>query len=106
MAPFLRLPDDIVREIFAACLDLETYPTMSKKEAPTLLTQISSSLRWIALAAPELWTAIHIPIIGSVSPNISGLAQFVMDKRADGCKGMAAAALGKSPTPNLRPESL
>lgn len=86
LAPFLRLPENVIRRIFVACLDPEINPTMSKKEAPTLLTQISSDLRRIAIAAPELWAAIHIPIIELVTPNTSDLARFVMDKRAAGVK--------------------
>lgn len=44
LAPFRRLPQDIIREIFIACLDPETNPTMSKKEAPT-----HPNLQWIAM---------------------------------------------------------
>ncbi|KJA21456.1 hypothetical protein HYPSUDRAFT_42106 [Hypholoma sublateritium FD-334 SS-4] len=96
-SPFLRLPQDVIREIFAACLDPETNPTMSKKEAPTLLTQISSGLRRIALASPELWAAIHIPIIGGVPPHISDIAQSVMDKRAEGAKEWLLRRSGNLP---------
>ncbi|KJA17155.1 hypothetical protein HYPSUDRAFT_206426 [Hypholoma sublateritium FD-334 SS-4] len=97
LSPFLRLPLDVIREIFAACLNPETNPTMSKKEAPTLLTQISSGLRRVALATPELWAAIHIPIIGGVPPQISDIAQSVMDKRSEGVKEWLLRRSGNLP---------
>ena len=97
LAPFRRLPQDVVREIFVACLDPKINPTMSKKEAPTLLTRISSSLRQIALTTPELWAAIHIPILGSVPCESSKIAQFVMDRRADGVKEWLLRRSGSLP---------
>lgn len=42
VAPIHRVREDIVREIFAQCLDTDSNPTMSRKNAPTLLTRISS----------------------------------------------------------------
>lgn len=62
LAPFRRLPADIIREIFAACIDRTRNSTLAPNEAPTLLTHISSGMRRLALSTPELWTAIHIPI--------------------------------------------
>ena len=97
LAPFLRLPQDVIREIFIACLDPETNPTMSKKEAPTLLTQICSGLRCIALASPELWAAIHIPIIDSMPASISDYAQYAMNKQADGVKEWLLRRSGNLP---------
>ncbi len=97
LAPFRRLPQDVIREIFIACLDPVINPTMSKKEAPTLLTQISSGLRQIALTTPELWAAIHIPILGSVSIESSKIAQIVMDRRADGVKEWLLRRSGSLP---------
>ena len=61
-SPFRRLPVDIIREIFSACIDRTRNPTLAPSTAPTLLTHISSGLRHLALSTPELWTAIHIPI--------------------------------------------
>ncbi|KJA14167.1 hypothetical protein HYPSUDRAFT_173623 [Hypholoma sublateritium FD-334 SS-4] len=63
MSSFRRLPDDVIRGIFIACLDPTRNPTMSCREAPVLLTRISSSTRSVALHTPALWAAIHIPII-------------------------------------------
>ncbi|KJA17068.1 hypothetical protein HYPSUDRAFT_146928, partial [Hypholoma sublateritium FD-334 SS-4] len=55
ISPFRRLPDDIIRAIFVACLDRMRNPTMAHTEAPVILTRISSYTRRLALASPELW---------------------------------------------------
>lgn len=64
--PFIRkaryLPDDILREIFMWCLPTERNPTMSAKEAPMVLTRISSQWRSVALNTPRLWSALHIAV--------------------------------------------
>ncbi len=62
LSPFRRLPADIIREIFSACIDRTRNPTLAPNAAPTLLTHISSGLRHLALSTPEFWTTIHIPI--------------------------------------------
>ncbi|KJA26634.1 hypothetical protein HYPSUDRAFT_132778, partial [Hypholoma sublateritium FD-334 SS-4] len=54
-APFRRLPADVVREIFVACIDRTCNSTLAPNEAPTLLTHISSGMRHLALSTPELW---------------------------------------------------
>ena len=97
LPPFLQLPQDVIREIFLACIDPEINPTMSPKEAPTLLTQICSDLRHIALAAPELWAAIHIPIINGMPRSVSNYAQSLMNKQADGVKEWLLRRSGKLP---------
>ncbi|KJA19299.1 hypothetical protein HYPSUDRAFT_894987 [Hypholoma sublateritium FD-334 SS-4] len=61
--PLHRLPDDVLRAIFVECLDCTRNPTMARTDAPVLLTRISSYTRRVALAAPELWAALHIPIM-------------------------------------------
>ncbi|KAJ6608131.1 hypothetical protein B0H10DRAFT_2069060 [Mycena sp. CBHHK59/15] len=57
-----RLPDDIVREIFVACLPTYRNAVMSRREAPLVLCSISSAWRAIALSMPRLWAALHIPL--------------------------------------------
>ena len=54
------LPPEILAEIFAYCLPSESFPIPSRSEAPLLLTQVSSHWRALAIATPDLWTAIHI----------------------------------------------
>lgn len=62
--PFTRkgryLPDDILREIFVWCLPTGRNPTMSAKEAPMVLTRVSSQWRSVGLSTPRLWSALHI----------------------------------------------
>ena len=65
LLPFRRLPEDIIRKIFIACLPIGRNPTMVNTEAPVLLTHISSATRRIALTTPALWTAIHISLEAS-----------------------------------------
>ncbi|KAJ6508517.1 hypothetical protein C8R45DRAFT_445765 [Mycena sanguinolenta] len=56
-----RLPPDIVREIFVACLPTERNAVMSAQEAPLLLCRICSAWRTIAISTPRLWASIHVP---------------------------------------------
>ncbi|KAF7346554.1 hypothetical protein MSAN_01883500 [Mycena sanguinolenta] len=56
-----RLPPDIVREIFVACLPTTRNAVMSAQEAPLLLCRICSAWRTIALSSPRLWASIHVP---------------------------------------------
>ena len=72
-------------------------PTNCLIRPSTLLIHISSSLRWITLASPELWKDIHIPIVDEVSPNISDLAHSAVDKQADGVKAWLRRRLGNLP---------
>ncbi|KAF7357913.1 hypothetical protein MVEN_00837700 [Mycena venus] len=56
-----RLPQDIVGEIFVACLPMSRNAVMSAQEAPLLLCRICSAWRTIALSTPRLWTSLHVP---------------------------------------------
>ncbi|KAF9265582.1 hypothetical protein L218DRAFT_860135, partial [Marasmius fiardii PR-910] len=60
LAPFRRLPVDVVREIFLQCLG--PYPYRSTKHAPLLFTTICKYWRQIALETPRLWCSIHLYI--------------------------------------------
>ncbi len=84
LSPFRQLPEDVVRAIFVACLETRRNPTMANTEAPVLLTQVSRATRMISLTTPELWAAIHIPIIVSVPLEVIDLANSVMSARAEG----------------------
>ncbi|KAJ7353564.1 hypothetical protein DFH08DRAFT_1077676 [Mycena albidolilacea] len=57
-----RIPPDIVREIFVACLPSDRNAVMSAQEAPLLLCRICSAWRTIALLTPRLWASLHVPI--------------------------------------------
>ncbi|KAJ6539640.1 hypothetical protein B0H19DRAFT_887800, partial [Mycena capillaripes] len=56
-----RLPVDIVREIFVACLPTDRNAVMSAQEAPLILCRICSAWRSIALSTPRLWASLHVP---------------------------------------------
>ncbi|KAJ7892837.1 hypothetical protein B0H14DRAFT_2335175, partial [Mycena olivaceomarginata] len=57
-----RLPVDILREIFVACLPANRNAVMSAREAPLLLGRICSAWRTIALSTPRLWASLHAPL--------------------------------------------
>ncbi|KAJ7359300.1 hypothetical protein DFH08DRAFT_931866 [Mycena albidolilacea] len=57
-----RLPVDILREIFVACLPANRNAVMSAREAPLLLGRICSAWRAIALSTPKFWASLHAPL--------------------------------------------
>ncbi|KAK6977588.1 hypothetical protein R3P38DRAFT_3295170 [Favolaschia claudopus] len=57
-----RLPQDIVEEIFLACLPTAHNAVMSVTEPPLLLGRICGRWRSIAFALPRLWASLHIPL--------------------------------------------
>ncbi|GLB42461.1 hypothetical protein LshimejAT787_1104760 [Lyophyllum shimeji] len=61
IAPVHLLPDEILQEIFLACLPAELRecrPTRS--QAPLLLCQVCSRWRSLALSTPQLWSSLYI----------------------------------------------
>ncbi|KAK7065045.1 hypothetical protein R3P38DRAFT_3383422 [Favolaschia claudopus] len=62
VSPMRLAPDDILREIFLACLPSATNALMDPKEAPLLFGHICRHWRDIALSTPMLWASIHIPL--------------------------------------------
>ncbi|KAJ6459678.1 hypothetical protein C8R45DRAFT_1030705 [Mycena sanguinolenta] len=65
MSPMRRIPDDILREIFLACLPTEHVATIDNREAPLLLARICRRWRALAHSIPLLWASIHIPPLQS-----------------------------------------
>jgi len=63
LSPARRLLPDILREVFHHCIG-ETYPILSAKEAPMVLTRVCSQWRSVALSSPRIWTRLHIPLPG------------------------------------------
>ncbi|KAJ7183783.1 hypothetical protein C8R46DRAFT_1344496 [Mycena filopes] len=56
-----RLPEDILREIFAASLPRERYSLMSRtRDSPLVFTYVCSEWRRVAFSMPRLWTKFHI----------------------------------------------
>ncbi|KAJ6559950.1 hypothetical protein B0H19DRAFT_1027685 [Mycena capillaripes] len=92
LSPVRRLPEDVVRAIFMACLGSDRNPAISGQEAPLLWCQICRSWRTIALATPRLWAAIHI-----VVPDPSRLQQLV-DRVATWLKRSGVVSLDVSMT--------
>ncbi|KAK7001467.1 hypothetical protein R3P38DRAFT_2649607 [Favolaschia claudopus] len=55
-----RLPQEILEEIFIACLPTAHNAVMSSTEPPLLLGRICSRWRSIAFALPRLWSSLHV----------------------------------------------
>ncbi|KAJ6485527.1 hypothetical protein C8R45DRAFT_996909 [Mycena sanguinolenta] len=94
-----RLPADIVRAIFIACLPTSRNAVMSAQEAPLLLCRICSAWRTIALSTPRLWASLHVPFhfILAKEPRIPALAQWLQRSAAcpisfSACEGWADPA--------------
>ncbi|KAJ6524699.1 hypothetical protein DFH09DRAFT_1189276 [Mycena vulgaris] len=62
VSPARRLPEDIVRDVFVACLPAHRNPFILSNESPLLLCQICSHWRRLALSTPRLWAAVHVVI--------------------------------------------
>ncbi|KAJ7174955.1 hypothetical protein C8R43DRAFT_975599 [Mycena crocata] len=60
LSPVRRLPDDVVQDIFLACLPTDRNAVMSVREAPLLLCRVCSTWRALALATPILWASVHL----------------------------------------------
>ncbi|KAJ7354446.1 hypothetical protein DFH08DRAFT_854886 [Mycena albidolilacea] len=62
ISPVRRAPDDVLREIFLACLPIEHNTLMDPSEAPILLGRICRHWRAVAHTTPMLWSSIYIPL--------------------------------------------
>ncbi|KAJ7101333.1 hypothetical protein B0H15DRAFT_408902 [Mycena belliarum] len=74
-----RLPDDIVREIFANCLPSHRNSIVSSDEAPLLLCQVCRPWREIALTTPRLWSSLHIVLPKKPLIHLQVLTQIVSE---------------------------
>ncbi|KAF7371131.1 hypothetical protein MSAN_00748400 [Mycena sanguinolenta] len=79
-----RLPADIVRDVFIACLPTRRNAVMSAQEAPLLLCRICSAWRTIALSTPRLWASMHVPFhfILAKEPRTLAVAQWLQRSAA------------------------
>ncbi|KAJ7506749.1 hypothetical protein B0H11DRAFT_1850270 [Mycena galericulata] len=59
MSPVRRIPQEILQEIFIACLPTHNA-LVDSREAPQILGRICSYWRTVAYSTPELWSSIHI----------------------------------------------
>ncbi|KAK6996907.1 hypothetical protein R3P38DRAFT_3287217 [Favolaschia claudopus] len=74
-----RLPQDILGEIFLACLPTGGNAAMSAREAPLLLGHICSSWRAISFAQRRLWASLHIAVETFRSPEgKSGVVEWLV----------------------------
>ncbi|KAJ3576362.1 hypothetical protein NP233_g476 [Leucocoprinus birnbaumii] len=62
IAPYKRLPPEILREIFFACLPETVHLPPRLDEAPLLLTRVCSSWRMLALSTQELWCNFEVAL--------------------------------------------
>ncbi|KAJ7615667.1 hypothetical protein DFH06DRAFT_1108078 [Mycena polygramma] len=96
-----RLPQDILEQVFLACLPTLHNAVMSPMEPPLLLGRICSEWRSIAFSMPRLWASLHIP-----EPFISGNKQrkaAMVDwlVRSAKCPLTLSASYGQKPRENL-----
>ncbi|KAF7341228.1 F-box domain-containing protein [Mycena venus] len=62
ISPTRRLPQDIIRAIFIACMPTTRNAVISPEDPPLLLCQICSAWRQLALSTPQLWASLHIVV--------------------------------------------
>ncbi|KAK7434207.1 hypothetical protein VKT23_020337 [Stygiomarasmius scandens] len=60
LSPSLRLPPEILSEIFVFCLPEDRNPVCSVSQAPLLLGLVCRSWREVCLSTPRLWSAVHV----------------------------------------------
>ncbi|KAJ7698025.1 hypothetical protein B0H17DRAFT_1177467 [Mycena rosella] len=77
VSPARRLPDDIVRDIFVACLPSQRNPLIISDESPLLLCQICRAWRQLALTTPRLWASVHAVIPNQ--PKVLKLAEILTE---------------------------
>ncbi|KAF7373598.1 hypothetical protein MSAN_00570200 [Mycena sanguinolenta] len=63
ISPMRRIPEDVLIEIFCACLPSEHNARIDPAEAPMALGRICKHWRGVAYSAPILWSTIHIPLL-------------------------------------------
>ncbi|KAF7367734.1 hypothetical protein MSAN_00837300 [Mycena sanguinolenta] len=61
ISPMRHVPEDVLREIFFACLPAAHNALIDIAEAPLLLGRICRRWRVVAYSTPMLWSSIHIP---------------------------------------------
>ncbi|KAF7367728.1 hypothetical protein MSAN_00836700 [Mycena sanguinolenta] len=74
ISPMRRVPEDVLREIFVACLPTTHIAVIDIAEAPLLLGRICKRWRVVAYSTPMLWTSIHIAPLRSCGDR--GMAGF------------------------------
>ncbi|KAJ7141680.1 hypothetical protein C8R43DRAFT_892613 [Mycena crocata] len=85
ISPVRRLSDNVVQEIFLACLPTHRNATMSPCEAPLLLCQIISTWRALALSIPPLWSSLRVPLEFVLQTNERARVVAQWLERSAGC---------------------
>ncbi|KAJ7154901.1 hypothetical protein C8R43DRAFT_949866 [Mycena crocata] len=98
IAPVRRIPDDVVQDIFLACLPTHQNAVMSKNEAPLLLGRICSAWRALALATPRIWASLHIHLAFSIQREERMRAITEWLERSAACP-LSLSISGASPGP-------
>ncbi|KAF8953636.1 hypothetical protein BDZ97DRAFT_591446 [Flammula alnicola] len=62
LAPFRRLPDDMLREIFLWCLPDDHEAIMSIKEPPLILGRVCQRWNFVVYRTPRLWASLHVAL--------------------------------------------
>ncbi|KAF7332778.1 hypothetical protein MKEN_00161500 [Mycena kentingensis (nom. inval.)] len=73
LSPLRRMPVDLLREIFVACLPQGHNCAMKAAQAPLLLGRVSSSWREVSRSTPALWNRLHIAC-SRHRANVAGIA--------------------------------
>ncbi|TDL21777.1 hypothetical protein BD410DRAFT_789168 [Rickenella mellea] len=82
-SPILRIPPELLSEIFSRCLPEDGLPRPHPNEAPLLPCQICSFFRTVALSSPNLWAGISI--IRNTERNGDALTLDLWIKRSGSC---------------------
>ncbi|KAK7470083.1 hypothetical protein VKT23_001524 [Stygiomarasmius scandens] len=62
LSPIVRLPSEILSEIFVCCLPEDRHPTCSASNAPLSLGLVCQRWREVCLSTPRLWSSVHVVI--------------------------------------------
>ncbi|KAF7348209.1 hypothetical protein MSAN_01774100 [Mycena sanguinolenta] len=76
VSPMRRIPQDVLLEIFFACLPTEHNALIDPGEAPLVLGRICRHWREVAYTTPMLWSSIHIPSLDYLQTPADILSRF------------------------------
>ncbi|KAJ6585336.1 hypothetical protein B0H19DRAFT_419069 [Mycena capillaripes] len=68
VSPMQSIPEDILREIFVACLPTAHNALIDPDEAPMLFSRICRQWRGVADSTPRIWCTLHIPETTDYAP--------------------------------------
>ncbi|KAJ7603839.1 hypothetical protein FB45DRAFT_811705, partial [Roridomyces roridus] len=75
-----RIPEDVLREIFLACVSFDEPPSLDPNEPPLVLCRVSRDWRCLALSMPRLWNALKIgPLTEGQNDRMQQIADAAKD---------------------------